>query len=126
MADSFWLDVMTPSKKFFSGEVEEVIITTPVGKEGFMAKHSWTCKLLDAGELWIRELGAASGDWKIASAAGGFVDVKKDMVIYTDAIEWNKGEGGRKSRTISSEQSQASNSKSRGDGSKSRDVNSVK
>ena len=101
MANSFWLDVMTPSKKFFSGEVEEVIITTPVGKEGFMAKHSWTCKLLDAGELWIRELGAAPDDWKIASAAGGFVDVKKDMLIYTDAIEWDKGTDRRKSRTIS-------------------------
>ena len=101
MANSFWLDVMTPSKKFFSGEVEEVIITTHVGKEGFMAKHSWTCKLLDAGELWIRELGAAPDDWKIASAAGGFVDVKKDMLIYTDAIEWDKGTDRRKSRTIS-------------------------
>lgn len=101
MADSFWLDVMTPSKKFFSGEVEEVIITTPVGKEGFMAKHSWTCKLLDAGELWIREFGADPDDWKIASAAGGFVDVKKDMVIYTDAIEWDKGPDRRKSRIIS-------------------------
>jgi F-type H+-transporting ATPase subunit epsilon len=93
---SFWLDVVTPSKKFFSGEVEEVIITTQLGKEGFMAKHSWTCKILDAGELWIRELGAAPDEWKIASAAGGFVDVKENMVIYIDAIEWDKGPDRRK------------------------------
>lgn len=100
MANSFWLDVITPSKKFFSGEVEEVIINTPLGKEGFMAKHSWTCKLLDAGELWIRELGSAAGDWKIASAAGGFVDVKENMVIYTDTVEWDKGASRRMSRII--------------------------
>ena len=83
MRKTFWLDVITPSKKFFSGEVEEVIINTPVGKEGFLAKHSWTCKLLDAGELWIRELGAAEDDWKIASAAGGFVDVKDNYPWIT-------------------------------------------
>ena len=97
---SFWLDVVTPSKKFYSGEVEEVIITTQAGKEGFMAKHSWTCKILDAGELWIRELGAAPDEWKIASAAGGFVDVKENMVIYTDAIEWDKGPDRRRARII--------------------------
>lgn len=97
---SFWLDVVTPSKKFYSGEVEEVIITTQAGKEGFMAKHSWTCKILDAGELWIRELGAAPDEWKIASAAGGFVDVKENMVIYTDAIEWDKGPDRRRTRII--------------------------
>ena len=99
--NTFWLDVITPSKKFFSGEVEEVIINTPIGKEGFMAKHSWTCKLLDAGELWIRELGSAEDEWRIASAAGGFVDVKDNMVIYTDTIEWDKGADRRRTRIIS-------------------------
>ena len=100
MGNSFWLDVITPSKKFFSGEVEQVIITTPQGKEGFMAKHSWTCKLLDAGDLWIRELGSAEDDWKIASAAGGFADIKKNMIIYTDAIEWDMGPNRRRTRII--------------------------
>ena len=100
MGNSFWLDVITPSKKFFSGEVEQVIITTPQGKEGFMAKHSWTCKLLDAGELWIRELGSAEDDWKIASAAGGVADIKKNMIIYTDAIEWDMGPNRRRTRII--------------------------
>ena len=83
MRKTFWLDVITPSKKFFSGEVEEVIINTPVGKEG-------------------RELGAAEDDWKIASAAGGFLDVKDNMIIYTDTIEWDKGPNRRRTRIISS------------------------
>ena len=100
MGNSFWLDVIKKKKKFFSGEVEQVIITTPQGKEGFMAKHSWTCKLLDAGELWIRELGSAEDDWKIASAAGGFADIKKNMIIYTDAIEWDMGPNRRRTRII--------------------------
>ncbi len=89
MANNFWLDVITPSQKFFSGEVEEVVITTALGKEGFMAKHAWTCKLLSEGELWIRESGAAEGDWRIAYASGGFIDVKDTVIIYTDNVEWN-------------------------------------
>ena len=88
MANKFWLDVITPSKKFFSGEVEEVIITTPNGKEGYMAMHSWTCKLLAEGELWIRESGTSSSDWQIACASGGFIDVKDTIIIYTDSVYW--------------------------------------
>ena len=89
MANKFWLDVITPSKKFFSGEVEEVIITTPHGKEGYMAMHSWTCKLLAEGELWIRESGNTQEDWQIAYASGGFIDVKDTIIIYTDSVYWN-------------------------------------
>lgn len=98
MNKSFRLEVFTPSSNFYSGEVEEVVITTPLGKEAFMADHSHVCKLLDVGELWIRERGATTDQWKIASAAGGFIDVKEEMVIYTDAIEWDKGPEKRKSR----------------------------
>ena len=53
---SFKLEVMTPSKRFYSGEVEHIIVTTQDGKEGFMADHEWTCKLLDAGQLRINTL----------------------------------------------------------------------
>ena len=100
MADSFKLKVTTPSNMFYSGDVEQVIVNTPVGHEGFMAHHLWTCKLLDAGELWIKEKGAAEDEWKIASASGGFIDIKGEVVIYTDVIEWDKGPKKRKARII--------------------------
>jgi F-type H+-transporting ATPase subunit epsilon len=51
-----------------------------------MAGHTWAVKLLDAGELWFQEAG--SKDFRIAALAGGFVDVKDDIVIFTDAAEW--------------------------------------
>ena len=86
--NSFKLEVMTPSKLFYRGDVELVIVTTKDGDEGFMAGHIWACKLLEVGELWIQEKGAGKDEWRIAAVSGGFVDMKDSMVIYTDAVEW--------------------------------------
>ena len=90
MANSVRLEVITPSKLFYRGEVELVIVTTLDGDEGFMAGHVWACKLLDVGELWIQEKGAAKNEFKVAAVAGGFIDVKDSIVIYTDAVEWSE------------------------------------
>jgi F-type H+-transporting ATPase subunit epsilon len=80
------LEVITPSKLFYKGEVELVIARTLNGDEGYMAGHTWAVKLLAAGELWFQEAG--SKDFKIAAIAGGFVDVKDNIIIFTDAAEW--------------------------------------
>ena len=81
---------MTPSKLFYRGEVDMVIVTTKDGDEGFMASHVWACKLLEVSELWIQEKGAGKDEWRVAAVAGGFVDMKDSMVIYTDAVEWSE------------------------------------
>jgi len=86
MPKSILLEVITPSKLFYKGEVELVIARTLTGDEGFMAGHTWAVKLLAAGELWFQEAGAK--DFKIAALAGGYVDVKDNIVIFTDAAEW--------------------------------------
>ena len=57
MAKAFHLEIITPSKTFYRGQAELVIVPTPEGEEGFMADHAWVCALLDVGELWIREPG---------------------------------------------------------------------
>jgi F-type H+-transporting ATPase subunit epsilon len=86
MPKSIQLEVITPSKLFYKGDVELVIARTQSGDEGFMAGHTWAVKLLDAGELWFQEAGAK--DFKIAALAGGFIDVKDNIIIFTDAAEW--------------------------------------
>lgn len=88
MANSVKLEIITPSKRFYSGEAELVIARTLEGDEGFMYGHSWACKLLDIGELWIQEKGAPKNSFKIAAVAGGFIEVRDNIIIYTDAIEW--------------------------------------
>ena len=37
MAKSFHLEIITPSKTFYRGQCEMVIVPTPEGQEGFMA-----------------------------------------------------------------------------------------
>lgn len=88
MANSIKLEIITPSKLFYRGFVEMAIVTTLEGDEGFMYGHSWACKLLDIGELWIQEEGAGPDDFRVAAIAGGFIDVKDSIIIYTDAVEW--------------------------------------
>lgn len=90
MANTVQLEIMTPSKQFYKGDVELVIARTKSGDEGFMAGHAWACKLLDVGELWIREAGAEPNTFKLAAVAEGFIDVKDTIIIYSDDVEWSK------------------------------------
>ena len=86
MAKSVKLQVLTPDRMFYSGDIEMVIVKTPSGEEGFMAHHAWSCKLLAPGEIWIQEVGAKN--FKVAATAGGFIDIKDDFIVYADAAEW--------------------------------------
>ncbi len=83
MARSIKLDVITPSKRFYSGDTELVIVRTLLGDEGFMAGHSWACKLLDYGELWIKEAGER--DFRVAAVLRGFFVVNDSIKIKKDA-----------------------------------------
>ncbi|MDR0569712.1 MAG: ATP synthase F1 subunit epsilon [Clostridiales Family XIII bacterium] len=86
MAKSVALDIVTPDRLFYRGDVELVIVRTLNGDEGFMANHLWACKLLSTGELWIQEKG--SKDFRVAAISGGFIDIKEKFTIFTDAAEW--------------------------------------
>jgi F-type H+-transporting ATPase subunit epsilon len=86
MANTFKLEIVTPESLFYEGEAELVIVRAMDGDEGFMASHSWACKLLDVGEIWIQEAGQK--DFKIAAGAQGFIDVKDEIMIFVDAAEW--------------------------------------
>ena len=86
MAKSYKLEIITPEKVFYSGEVEIVVVRTLSGEEGFLADHVWVCKLLDSGEMRIREPG--SNEHRLANISGGFIDVHGDVLIFSDSAEW--------------------------------------
>ncbi len=86
MAKTFKLEVITPERLFYEGDVEMVIVRTLVGYEGFLAGHTWACKLLGTGIMRIREPGAK--EFKTAATTGGFIDIKDRITIFTDAAEW--------------------------------------
>jgi F-type H+-transporting ATPase subunit epsilon len=86
MAKSVKLEIVTPERLFYKGEVEMVIVRTFFGDEGFMAGHSWACKLLDIGEIWIKPQGQK--DYRILAGAQGFIDVRDTIIIFLDKAEW--------------------------------------
>ena len=88
MAKSFRLSIITPSKVFYEGDVELLVVPTLEGEEGFMANHSWATKLLNVGEMAVQEAGKS--DFRIASIAGGFIDVKDSVILYADHAEWSE------------------------------------
>ena len=88
MAKTFKLSIITPSKVFYEGDVELLIVPTFEGEEGFMAGHSWATMLLNVGEMAIQEEGKS--DFRIASIAGGFIDVKDSVILYADHAEWQE------------------------------------
>jgi len=82
------LDVITAGEKFFSGEVESVLVKTVIGEESFYANHSPSLKLLaEKGKLEIRENGDA--EVSLAETRGGFVSVKDNQItVFTDEASW--------------------------------------
>jgi F-type H+-transporting ATPase subunit epsilon len=86
MAKAFSLKIVTPEKLFYEGEVEMVVVKATSGEEGFMADHTWACKLLVPGSVRFKEIGAP--DFRTATVIGGFVDVRDNTLIYVDTAEW--------------------------------------
>jgi F-type H+-transporting ATPase subunit epsilon len=115
MAKSVRLDIITPEKLFYRGDIELVIARTLSGDEGFMANHTWACKLLATGELWIQEAG--SKDFRIAAVSGGFIDVKDNITIFTDAAEWPEEIDVERARNAEEKATEWLKAHGRGDGS---------
>jgi F-type H+-transporting ATPase subunit epsilon len=80
------MQIVTPERLFYEGDIELVIVRTLSGDEGFMARHSWATKLLAVGEIWLQEPGQT--DFKVAAAGNGFIDVKNEITIFVDSAEW--------------------------------------
>jgi len=81
--NSVLLEIITPRELYYSGEVEMLIVKTLEGDEGFMAGHTWCCKLLaDEGIVKFRETGTAG--LKTVKTDGGFVDINDHFVVYTE------------------------------------------
>ena len=81
----FKLEMFTPKKMFFSGEVESLIFEGSNGKMGIQAGHHPMVAALKSGEISLK----IENEWKNAFAAEGFIEVRKDEVlIFAHHCEW--------------------------------------
>ncbi len=53
---TFTLEIKTPDKLIFSGEVESIMVEHPSGKEGYLANHEPVLKDLVAGTVQFTTL----------------------------------------------------------------------
>ena len=85
MAGKLYIEIITPDKTFFSGEIEMLIYPTSDGERGIMYNHTPMVTPVVPGE--IRMLN--NGKWKKAAVSEGFLEVSPDMtVMIIDTAEW--------------------------------------
>ncbi len=83
---TFSLQIITPDKVFFDGEVQRVIVRTTEGDTGILAKHEKYVAALPAGPVKVT---MADGTVRIAALSGGAVRVAPDhTAILANAAEW--------------------------------------
>lgn len=85
MPNTFNLEIVTPERKFFSGEVEMVILKTLLGEMGILQGHIPMVVAVAIGPIRMKK----DGEWLEAVLTEGFMEVKQDKtIILTDTAEW--------------------------------------
>ena len=84
MAALFKLEIVTPERQFYSGQVEALIVDTPDGERGIYANHVPMIIALDVGRISIKD----NQEWKSFFASEGFVEIRKnETIIMAQAVE---------------------------------------
>lgn len=81
----FKLQIITPEKKVFDGETEQIIVRTTVGDVGILNGHEPYCAALGVGQMRIM----INGEFRRAATSGGIIKVSKEgTTILVQTCEW--------------------------------------
>ena len=81
----FKLQIITPEKKVFDGETEQVIVRTTVGDVGILNGHEPYCAALGIGQMRIM----INGEFRRAATSGGIIKESKEATtILVQTCEW--------------------------------------
>lgn len=85
MPAKYNLEIITPERTFFDGEVESVIIPTSDGYMSIQRMHEPMVIVLSIGVMKL----LINGEWKECTTSSGFVEIRPDeTVIFSQAVEW--------------------------------------
>ena len=85
MPAKFMLEIITPERAFFHGEVESVILPTADGYMSVQKMHEPMVAAITVGDMRI----LVDGQWKQCTTSEGFVEVRPDeTIIFSQAVEW--------------------------------------
>lgn len=83
--NEYLLEIITPEKQFFKGNVEAITCQTSEGELGILKGHQTMIASLEIGELKLK----IDGEWKSAFISEGFMEVRPDEVmIFSQCCEW--------------------------------------
>lgn len=83
--NSFYFEVLTPERKFFSGEVEQIIVDTPEGKRGVLEHHTPMIMTIAVGDIQIE----INGEFKTCFTSEGFLEIRPDKtILMAQVVEW--------------------------------------
>ena len=77
MANTFQLEIITPTQIFIEGQVSYVRAESPDGQFGIMAKHTPATIALGIGEIKV----VKDGKETFYATNGGFADIQKESVL---------------------------------------------
>jgi F-type H+-transporting ATPase subunit epsilon len=81
---AFLLEILTPDKPFFKGEVESLVVKGQQGFLGILARHAPLLARLASGPLRFK---TAEGEQVIAAGAGLLEVTSAGVTILTDSAE---------------------------------------
>jgi F-type H+-transporting ATPase subunit epsilon len=85
MPAKYNLEIITPERTFFNGEVESVIIPTSDGYMSIWKMHEPMVIALSIGVMKL----SIDGEWKECTTSAGFAEIRPDeTVIFSQAVEW--------------------------------------
>jgi len=85
MNKTFYLELITPERSFFKGEVEMLVVGTEDGEMGILADHMPIAAIVKTGS--IRFL--TDGVWREAANSEGFLEIRPDeTVLLAQTLEW--------------------------------------
>ncbi len=82
---SFKLEIFTPERTFFSGDVQALIVPTPDGQMEILRMHEPIAVAISVGVVKIY----VNGEWKECTTSEAFMEVRPDeTLIFSQAMEW--------------------------------------
>lgn len=95
---TFNLEVHTPYRQFFSGEVESLVVPILDGEYGVEAGHEPVVTIVEPGTLRFK----VAGEWKTAAVTSGIAEVMPEYTVlllsaaeYPDEIDLRRAEAAK-------------------------------
>ena len=85
MPAKYTLEIITPERIFFHGEVESTIVPTI---DGYMSIQKMHEPMVIALKIGVMKL-SINGKWRECTTSSGFAEIRPDeTIIFSQAVEW--------------------------------------